>query len=269
MDNTQSSPMTVAKRLWFQSIIDRLFMNGQSKAQIAQKLNIHPQRLTNILNGSENVSDKIVDSFVLAFDLGTISLSTQHDLSILGDQIVEEKEERAIDRLEYYLILCGFSEEQAIVNARLDADTFKRIHEEDRELTDKEITAFVKAFPDLNEGWLRTGNGEMRNGYALPISNRKQPMARILELLNEEGISLEEFAKVANSKAVTFNNAIKWPFDSRSLILGNDKAIRGWVDTFCNLFPKYSKFWILSGKTSKYTYPTIEENNELVDLDKK
>ena len=262
MDNIEFSPMTAAKQLWFRSLIDDLLSSGLNKTQIAAKMNFIPQRLTNLLNGSDAISDRLVDAFVDTFSLGSVTLSTNR-IEGAGDSSSVKKEERAIDRLEYYLILCGFSEEQAIVNARLDADTFKRIHDEDRELTDKEITAFIKAFPDLNESWLRNGKGEMRNGYALPISNRKQPMARILELLNEEGISLEEFAKVANSKAVAFNNAIKWPFDSQSLILGNDKAIRGWVDTFCCLFPKYSKFWILSGKTSKYTYPKHEEIKEL------
>ena len=208
MDNNDFSPMTAAKQLWFRTLINDLILSGLNKTQIAAKMNFIPQRLTNLLNGSDAISDKLVDAFIETFNLGSVTLLTNR-IDGSGGSSSLKKEERVIDRLECYLILCGFSEERAIVNARLDADTFKRIHDEDRDLTDKEINAFIEAFPDLNESWLRTGKGEMRNGYALPISNRKQPMARILELLNEEGISLEEFAKVANSKAVVFNNAIK------------------------------------------------------------
>ncbi len=85
-------------------------------------------------------------------------------------------------------------------------------------------------------------------------------MARILDLLHEEGFSLEEFATAVNSNKVLFNNALKWPFDSRNLILGNDKEIRGWIDAFCGILPKYSKLWILTGKGSKYNFPVKGEN---------
>ena len=87
---------------------------------------------------------------------------------------------------------------------------------------------------------------------------RKGPLARILELLNDENITLDDFAKSINSYATLFDNAIKWPYDSKNLILGNDKAIRGWVNSFCDVFPKYSKFWILTGKGSRYNYPVVE-----------
>lgn len=248
--------MFVAKQLWFRSLIEQLLDTGLNKTQIANKMNMSPQRLANIINGSDAISDRIIDVFVETFNLGKVSILTQN---ALASRASTEIDERIIDRLEYYLLLCGVTEEQAVVNARLDGDALKKVRAEKRDLSTKEARAFLKVFTDLNEEWLLTGKGDMRNGNTLPVENRKQPIARILELLAEEGITLEEFAKVANSKAVVFNNAIKWPFDSRSLILGNDKEIRAWVDTFCNLFPKYSKFWILSGKTSKYNYPVRED----------
>lgn len=253
--------MAMAKQAWFNSIIDSLINSGLNKIQIAEKLSISTQRLTNLLNGSDPISDKVIDTFVLSFNMRKITLHTQSNIDLSAPVINEEKnkEETALERLGYYLLLCGITEEQAIVNARLEADTLKNIREEDKDLTEKEIIAFTQTFPDLNEEWLRTGKGNMRNGNALPIENRKQPMARILQLLNEEDITLEEFARLANSKAATFNRAYKWPNDSRSLILGNDKAIWEWVNVFCNLFPKYSKVWILTGKTSKYNYPVREE----------
>lgn len=252
--------MTVAKRIWFKSLIERLISSGLSKSQIADKLRISPQRLTNILNGSDSISDKVVDSFVSTFNLGKVSLVTQNEPIVSAGSPTEEREETILDRLEYYLLLCGVSEEQAVVNARLDADTLKKVREEKKDLTSKEARLFLKVFTDLNEEWLLSGKGNMYNGNTLPIENRRQPIARILELLNEEGITLEEFAKAANTKPSVFNSVIKWPYDSRSLILGNDKEILLWVDAFCNIFPKYSKFWILTGKTSKYNYPVQEKN---------
>ena len=259
MEKYTSSPTTLAKRLWLKSLIDSLMANGFKKTQIASKLNVTPQRLTNILNGTNTISDNVIDSFVAAFGLGQVILKTENDLSSPVKEIDQDNKESIIDRLDRYLLLCGISEEQATINARLDGDFLRRVREEQRDLTPQEAQVFLRVFIDLNEEWLLSGQGEMRNGNTLPIENRKQPMARILELLHEEGITLEEFAQAVNSRAVLFNNAAKWPSDSRNLILGNEKAIRGWVDAFCSVFPKYSKFWILTGKTSKYNYPVREE----------
>lgn len=257
MDFSSDSPMLLAKRLWFKSLIDTLIKKGYKKTQIAEKLKVSPQRLTNIINGSDALSDKFIDSLVNTFNLGSIQLNTLSQLSV--PSLLEETDdcERVVDRLCNYIWFCGLSEEQATVNARLDGDFLTRVREEGRDLSEKESRAFLKVFPDLNEEWLLTGHGNMRNGNTLPFENRKEPMARILELLNQENVSLDEFAQVVNSNKTLFNNAIKWPNDSRSLILGNDKAIKGWVDAFCSVFPKYSKFWILTGKTSKYNYPPL------------
>ena len=118
------------------------------------------------------------------------------------------------------------------------------------------ISISTNAFPDSdNQASTSEVKKSEKNGNAIPIVEKKGPLERILQLFEEEGVSLEEFARSVNSSATLFNNAVKWPNDSRDLILGNDKAIRGWINAFCDVFPKYSKFWILTGKTSKYNYP--------------
>jgi hypothetical protein len=114
-------------------------------------------------------------------------------------------------------------------------------------------------FPELNTGWLLSGEGEMlKEDVYLPDvlmeDDHKAPLKRILQLLSEEGISLEEFAQAVNSHDYLFKNALKWPFNTSDLLLGNDSAIRGWVASFCEMFPQYSKLWILLGKGDKYTF---------------
>lgn len=257
MENLNAPTLSLAKRLWFKTLLSNLLASGYNKTEIAQRIGISPQRLTNLINGSDSLTDKVIDSFSSAFQLGNIRIESENPIPTGSVSVYNNT--RIFDRLEQYLILCGVTEEQATVNAKVDSGLFKQMHDESKDITTKEAELFLAAFPDLNRNWLLNGQGEMRNNNALPFQNRKEPMARILQLLNEEGISLEEFARAVNSSAKLFNNAIKWPYETKNLILGNEKAIHGWVNAFCDVFPKYSKFWILTGKTSKYNFPISDE----------
>lgn len=252
MADFSNDPMSLAKRTWFNGLLAHLMGIGMDKSQIASELNISAQRLTNIINGSDAVSDKIMNKLIETYDLGPVVLSTKSFTSI---GTADDYRERRIDRFDRYLLIKGYTEGQAIANAKFDGGELKEARSVGKDLTDKQVRKILNAFPDINERWLLNGEGDMRNNNAIPISNSKEPMARILDLLNEEDITLDEFAKAANSYTSLFNNALKYPFDSRNLFLGNDKQVRGWVDAFCDLFPKYSKFWILTGKgKSKYNY---------------
>lgn len=122
-------------------------------------------------------------------------------------------------------------------------------------------------FPELNTGWLLSGEGEMLKKDVYPPDvliedDNKAPLKRILQLLSEEDISLEEFAKSVNSHAYLFNNALKWPVNKSTFLLSNDSSIRGWVDSFCDVFPQYSKLWILFGKGDKYSF-VVKGINEI------
>lgn len=254
-----TSLTSLAKKNWFKTVIDSLVKQGYTKARIAEALGITPQRLTNISNGTFAISDKMVDTIVATFGLGDITISTNNHSSMHVDEKENDvKGERLIDRLDTYLLLCGVAEEQLIVSARLQHDTLNKVRSEETTLSKKQIDRILSALPDMNKEWLLKGEGNMKNGNAIPMIEKKGPLARILQLLGEEEITLEEFARSINSNVTLFDNAIRWPYDSRSLILGNDKAIRSWVNAFCDVFPKYSKFWILTGKTSKYNYPFQE-----------
>lgn len=255
-----TSLSALAKKKWFKEVLESLVKQGYNKTKIAEALGITPQRLTNISNGTFAISDKMMDTITETFNLGTIYISTNAfpDSDNQASTSEAKKSERIIDRLDTYLLLYGISDAQVTTNARLNNDTLTNTRKNGIDLDNNQIKKILKVLPDLNETWLKTGSGTMTNGNAIPILEKKGPLARILELLDEEGVSLEEFARSVNSSATLFNNAVKWPYDSRNLILGNDKAIRGWVNAFCDVFPKYSKFWILTGKTSKYNYPYPE-----------
>lgn len=257
MENFNAPTLSLAKKLWFKTLLNNLLASGYNKTEIAQKAGISLQRLTNLINGSDSLTDKVIDSFSSAFQLGNIRIESENSIPI--GSASDYKNTRIIDRLEQYLILCGVTEEQATVNAKVDSRLFKKMNDESKDITIKEAELFLAAFPDINKEWLLNGQGEMRNNNALPFQNRKEPMARILQLLHEEGITLEEFAKAVNSSAKLFNNAIKWPYEKTHLLLGNEKEIHGWVNAFCDLFPKYSKFWILTGKTSRFNFPSADE----------
>lgn len=262
MENFITSPITLAKRVWFKGIVDGLVSNGLNKTGIAEKLKISPQRLTNLLNGTDAISDKVIDNIVETLELGIITIKTSINAfqAIPADNIPNNTE-RIIDRLDRYLILSGITDGQVSANARINGDLLPSTRKsETADISEKIATSIAKALPGLNLQWLLNGTGEMRNENALPTINKKEPMARILDLLEEEGVSLEEFATAVNSNKMLFNNALKWPFDSRNLLLGNDKQIRGWIEAFCDVLPKYSKLWILTGKGSKYNYPIYSDN---------
>lgn len=65
------------KKKWFDSIIAQLESKGLKKTDIAKKLDITPQRLTNLLNGTDVISDKLIDDMIDKLDLGRIVFYTE------------------------------------------------------------------------------------------------------------------------------------------------------------------------------------------------
>lgn len=146
------------------------------------------------------------------------------------------------------------------------------INEKTKTITDRMANKIISVFSDINKSWLLSGEGEMLKDESIPVgvfleSDHKAPLKRILLLLNEEGISLNDFSRCVNSSVSRFNNALNWPLNSSNPVFGNDAQIRGWVDAFCELFPHYSKIWILFGKGEKLTYVAkgLDELKERID----
>lgn len=64
------------KKRWFDSIIAQLESKGLKKTDIAKKLDITPQRLTNLLKGTDFISDTLIDDMIDKLDLGRIVFYT-------------------------------------------------------------------------------------------------------------------------------------------------------------------------------------------------
>lgn len=65
------------KRQWLEAELEKLKAKGVSRAEIARRLDILPQQLNNIINGSRGISDKFIDSFVREFNISLFDLSNK------------------------------------------------------------------------------------------------------------------------------------------------------------------------------------------------
>lgn len=65
------------KRQWLEAELEKLKAKGISRAEIARRLDILPQQLNNIINGSRGISDKFIDSFIKEFDISLFDLSNK------------------------------------------------------------------------------------------------------------------------------------------------------------------------------------------------
>ena len=86
-----SAKIKYEKKRWFDSIIAQLESKGLKKTDIAKKLDITPQRLTNLLNGTDVISDKLIDDMIDKLDLGRIVFYTESkdDMSGLSQASVK------------------------------------------------------------------------------------------------------------------------------------------------------------------------------------
>lgn len=82
MAKEKLSRTAAAKREWFEAQLERLTGEGLTKTQIASMLQWSPQRLTNLINGSDAISDKVIDNFVDTFGLGGVTLSSREGVSV-------------------------------------------------------------------------------------------------------------------------------------------------------------------------------------------
>jgi len=64
------------KERWLKEEVDKLSASGCTKAQIAEKLEMSPQQLNNVLSGRASISDKFIDKFIEAFGIHEICLSS-------------------------------------------------------------------------------------------------------------------------------------------------------------------------------------------------
>lgn len=77
------------KKKWLEEQISHLNNSGTSKAEIARKLEIKPQQLNNIINGSRGVSDNFIDKFVETFNINYFDLYNRHQTADITDNSKE------------------------------------------------------------------------------------------------------------------------------------------------------------------------------------
>lgn len=80
MEKLNAPTLSLAKKLWFKTLLSNLLASGYSKTEIAQRIGISPQRLTNLINGSDSLTDKVIDSFSSVFQLGNISIESENSV---------------------------------------------------------------------------------------------------------------------------------------------------------------------------------------------
>lgn len=86
------------KEKWLKKEIDELTNKGMSKVEISSKLDVKPQYLNSILNGSKGITDSFLDKFILVFqinqfDLAPITKQTQNDSIISFIDKIESQAE--------------------------------------------------------------------------------------------------------------------------------------------------------------------------------
>ena len=96
------------------------------------------------------------------------------------------------------------------------------------------ISRIAQHYPDLNTGWLLTGEGRMING----------PYERINLILRREGISEKEFAKGAGF--LTYVNPTIYKHAQKNP--GDPIVLEQWIDALLKRFPYYSRNWIMTGE---------------------
>lgn len=103
-----------------------------------------------------------------------------------------------------------------------------------RSIQPDKIKRISLQFPDLNTGWLLTGEGRMLNG----------PYERINQILELEGLTQEEFAKGTGDFGFLFPSIYKKAQKNP----GDPDVLKLWVDALLRRFPYYSREWIMTGQ---------------------
>lgn len=96
------------------------------------------------------------------------------------------------------------------------------------------IMKIAHYFPDLNTGWLLTGEGKMLNG----------PYERINQILEKGGLTQRDFAKGTGGIAFIFPSI----FQKAQKNPGDPVVLEEWIDALLERFPQYSREWILTGE---------------------
>lgn len=161
--------------------------------------------------------------------------------------------ERIIDRLDQWMAATNRNDNRLTVECELSVGLINKARVGKSDLGKKTIEKILKKYQDINPLWLKTGIGEM---FSSDLSQSPNPILfsdnnseftdqrkhdifyRLLEILKQEGISINEYEKNHSIFPGTFNNAVK---------RANKKITIGWITGILDDYPQYSYDWIYYG----------------------
>lgn len=134
------------KEKWFKKEVERLANEGVSKADIARALDIKPQYLNSVLNGSRGLADTFLDKFIEAYSINQFDLLPHSDgstISTVSLRFMEKLDEKdaKIDHLQSEL------RQQSAELAALKAK-----YHESQDKEPEPIIGLVDAFTDKSSG---------------------------------------------------------------------------------------------------------------------
>ena len=94
----------------------------------------------------------------------------------------------------------GINDNQVTVNAALSVGLINNARKGEHDLGKKAADKILNFYQDLNRVWLLTGEGDMINDNNKTPMDRKPPLVRILDILNEKGYSLNSFDALTGKK---------------------------------------------------------------------
>lgn len=102
-------------------------------------------------------------------------------------------EERCIDRFDKYMNHSGLNDNQVTKDAELSVGTIGKSRQPNRDLSNRVLNKLLQTYPNLNNVWLRTGEGEMLNTdkpLDQPMEFTPDQMDKALEVAERMGVEL-------------------------------------------------------------------------------
>lgn len=101
--------------------------------------------------------------------------------------------ERCIDRFDKYMNHSGLNDNQVTKDAELSVGTIGKSRQPNRDLSNRVLNKLLQTYPDLNNVWLRTGEGSMLNTDTpldQPMEFAPDQMDKALEVAKRMGVEL-------------------------------------------------------------------------------
>lgn len=115
--------ISLLKEKWFKKEVERLAKEGISKADISRALDIKPQYLNSVLNGSRGLADTFLDKFIEAYNINQFDLlppSVDSNISSMSLRLMEKLDGKDAKIEQLQNELRSMSEELGKLKAQLE-----------------------------------------------------------------------------------------------------------------------------------------------------